>query len=869
MEATNHYWLLNEKGRTMKRIARSLLLLTFLLTLVCLAAGPGRADVAAVPTLDFGYYNVDTIRYGFYVDEVTSRTNLIYIGGADAGVSDTPPAELYANLRLLIARAAQANLQIMLDIELGGPLTVGAVLQAAQPHWERVKYVILADELSDPHPGCAPGHCYTVAEINNEIDLLRRRMRNLGLDDSKPIGVTLTPDVALDDEIVFANWDFINVEAYSQPCSCSACGAATAAPEIQAVAGRLAQAEARIPASTFLTVVMQGYDRNGAFTNLPVLTALNRATYFDMVKGDPRVRAIVVFSYGRRGNQCGTGAGFGFGTRGHAELIAAHQEIWDDITRPVAEMLLVDKTGNGTGRVTSYPAGIDCGVDCSEEYPPAATVELRADPDSSSTFEGWTGEGCEAAGTGPCAVRMDRPRRVTARFALRSFTVTLTKGGTGQGTVTSTPPGLDCGPGCSQVSASFLWGTTLRLGMRPEPGSTFVSWGGACQGTQSTCDVTVRGPAAIAASFDPPIPSAALQYYPLVEPCRAVDTRTTASPLLHGVPRAIQVTGPCVPGVAQAVAAVVTAVRPSGAGNIQMNGGPLTLTSVATFPAAGGAWASSAVTSLSNAGQVTAMASVAGEGSTHLVIDVTGYFGAPDVGGQNYTPASSPWRLADINLLAGVQSIFPVGNGISALAVSVAAIDTPAAGHLAVFPAGGTSGGTSTLNYAVGSRLYNGTIVRLGASPKGEVAALSTQAHRFLIDVNGVFHAPTSDSLQYHPIAPCRVLDTRISGGRFTAGERRAIQVRGMCGAIPDNARAVAANFAVVRPDTVGHLQFWATGSAFPIGGQLLYQSSWVIGSGAVLPLSSATTAANDLSVYSVAATHLVVDITGYFAPTP
>ena len=29
------------------------------------------------------------------------------------------------------------------------------------------------------------------------------------------------------------------------------------------------------------------------------------------------------------------------------------------------------------------------------------------------------------------------------------------------------------------------------------------------------------------------------------------------------------------------------------------------------------------------------------------------------------------------------------------------------------------------------------------------------------------------------------------------------------------------------------------------------------------------TTAANDLSVYSVAATHLVVDITGYFAPTP
>src|SRR5262249_15633930 len=156
----------------------------------------------------------------------------------------------------------------------------------------------------------------------------------LGLDDTKPVGVTLTPDTALNNDIIYADWQFINVEAYTQPCSCQACGAATAAEEIQAVGGRTAAIKAPLPASKFLTLAMQGYDRNGAFTNLPVLTELNRATYFSMAKGDPRVRGIIIFDYSRQGNQCGTGASYGFGTRGHPELVAAHREIWADIVAP-------------------------------------------------------------------------------------------------------------------------------------------------------------------------------------------------------------------------------------------------------------------------------------------------------------------------------------------------------------------------------------------------------------------------------------------------------------------------------------------------------------------------------------------------------
>ena len=45
------------------------------------------------------------------------------------------------------------------------------------------------------------------------------------------------------------------------------------------------------------------------------------------------------------------------------------------------DLLLVSRTGAGSGRVTSDPAGIDCGDDCSENYPQGQSVTLTATPD--------------------------------------------------------------------------------------------------------------------------------------------------------------------------------------------------------------------------------------------------------------------------------------------------------------------------------------------------------------------------------------------------------------------------------------------------------------------------------------------------------
>ncbi len=52
----------------------------------------------------------------------------------------------------------------------------------------------------------------------------------------------------------------------------------------------------------------------------------------------------------------------------------------------------VTKAGNGSGTVTSTPAGIHCGADCQEPYNSGTMVTLKATPATGSTFAGWSGD---------------------------------------------------------------------------------------------------------------------------------------------------------------------------------------------------------------------------------------------------------------------------------------------------------------------------------------------------------------------------------------------------------------------------------------------------------------------------------------------
>jgi Divergent InlB B-repeat domain len=82
---------------------------------------------------------------------------------------------------------------------------------------------------------------------------------------------------------------------------------------------------------------------------------------------------------------------------------------------PGPRTLTVTKAGTGTGTVTSSPAGIDCGVDCTEQYPKGTAVTLTATPDPGSVFTGWIDD---CSGTGQCALVMNGNNNATGLFDL-------------------------------------------------------------------------------------------------------------------------------------------------------------------------------------------------------------------------------------------------------------------------------------------------------------------------------------------------------------------------------------------------------------------------------------------------------------------
>jgi hypothetical protein len=158
--------------------------------------------------------------------------------------------------------------------------------------------------------------------------------------------------------------------------------------------------------------------------------------------------------------------------------------------------LTVSKSGAGSGTITSSPAGINCGSDCSEGYAVNTNVALTPTPASNSYFVNWTGA---CSGSGACSVAMTADRSVGAVFAVKlPHTLTVTKTGSAPGTVTSSPAGIDCGADCSEV---YYTTDVVTLTASAPSGSYFANWTGACTGG-GTCTLTMTSDVTVGATFN-------------------------------------------------------------------------------------------------------------------------------------------------------------------------------------------------------------------------------------------------------------------------------------------------------------------------------------------------------------------------------
>ena len=123
-----------------------------------------------------------------------------------------------------------------------------------------------------------------------------------------------------------------------------------------------------------------------------------------------------------------------------------------------AVQLTVDVSGSGTGTILSTPAGINCGSDCTQDYPSGTVVTLTPVPDAEFTFAGWQGVDCPTPA--PCTFTMQFPGTVVAVFDAENEFPNTT------GTPT-TPPDATTTP--SSAGAPDLTGTVTKTTVRVKP----------------------------------------------------------------------------------------------------------------------------------------------------------------------------------------------------------------------------------------------------------------------------------------------------------------------------------------------------------------------------------------------------------------
>ena len=532
--------------------------------------------------------------------------------------------------------------------------------------------------------------------------------------------------------------------------------------------------------------------------------------------------------------------------------------------------------GNGTGTVSSNPAGVDCPSTCSVGFNTGTVVNLVPAASAGSVFSGWSGA---CSGTGSCAVTMSAAQSATAIFnqAGSAFPLSVTLAGSGSGAVTSNPTGISCPGTCS---ANFSNDASVALTATAATGSAFVGWGGACSGAGS-CSVTMDSAQSVTATF---ATTSALRFVPLT-PCRVVDTRNANGPL--GGPAIAAKTSrnfpipssSCLAGVPADVAAYSLNVTVSPAAGAL---GYLTIWPtgqsqplVSTLNSYDGrVKANAAIVPAGTSGAVSVYAT----DTTHVVLDINGYFlPANDPAAPLAFFPLTPCRLVDTRSPSGplggpslaAQEIrsFPVQSAscsipttAQAYSLNFTVVPSVPLGYLTTWPTGTSQPLVSTLNAPTGTVTANAAIVPAGNQANaGAISAYVTNDTDLIIDINGYFAPSTSPSdLSFYPVPSCRIVDTRQTTGAFS-GTIEEDMTAGGCG-VPTSGAAVVLNATVVPEITLGYLTLWPAGQTQPLASTLNAYDGYVTSNMAIVPISGGS-----IDAYATDLTQLILDTSGYF----
>ena len=234
-----------------------------------------------------------------------------------------------------------------------------------------------------------------------------------------------------------------------------------------------------------------------------------------------------------------------------------------------------------------------------------------------------------------------------------------------------------------------------------------------------------------------------------------------------------------------------------------------------------------------------------------------GTFGGPPIPGGTYR---------DFPIPAGACNIPSTATGYS-LNVTLVPIQSAPVGYLTIWPTGELQPLVSTMNSLDGRIKANAAIVPAGAA--GSVRVYASETTHVVLDINGYFEAPSEQTLQFYPLTPCRVLDTRnpngpLGGPFLTGGQVRNFPVLSSNCHIPSSAQAYSMNFTVVpyNGEPMEYLTVWPQGSQQPVVSTLNNLTATTVANAAIVPSGTG----GGIAVYPSGDTELVGDIDGYFA---
>ncbi|HEV2758095.1 MAG TPA: fibronectin type III domain-containing protein, partial [Acidimicrobiales bacterium] len=290
-----------------------------------------------------------------------------------------------------------------------------------------------------------------------------------------------------------------------------------------------------------------------------------------------------------------------------------------------------------------------------------------------------------------------------------------------------------------------------------------------------------------------------------------------------------------------------------------------------------------------------------GAGISHLIADVAGWYGPSGSAQGSRFHALTPTRILDTRAGNGapvgrVTSAAPLdlqvggrggvpATGASAVVLNVTITEPLDGGFLTAWPTGVARPLASNLNFAPGQTVPNLVTVKVGVGGKVSLYQSGRAAH-LVADVAGWFGVDgDTGGARYHPVAPARLLDTRIPVLMISPpgimpphppfpphypnvvqpGAVVDLQIAGGGGVPPAGASAVVLNVTAVDPLTVGFVTVWPTGQVRPLASNLNFAAGRTVPNLVVAKLG----VDGKVSLYngSGGTVHLVADIAGWYGP--